>query len=112
MEVGRGEQFALTCLEPTFAGARLTFRAVPIAAAVIRDGGTMSTAGAFIDVAAESGGATACDGEQDLDMGPADPPAGVPRENGALRGGHNGHPSEGPPPLFLPLWTSCVAPAV
>src|SRR3989441_5562928 len=54
MEVGRGEQFALTCLEPTFAGARLTFRAVPIAAAVIRDGGTMSTAGAFIDVAARA----------------------------------------------------------
>jgi len=33
----------------------------------------MSTMGAFIDVTAESGGATARDGEQDLDMGPAEP---------------------------------------
>jgi len=44
-----------------------------IAATVIRDGGAMSTAGALIDVTAESGGATARDGAQDLDMGPADP---------------------------------------
>src|SRR2546425_12777340 len=98
MEVGRGEQFALTCLEPTFAGARLTFRAVPIAAAVIRDGGTMSTAGAFIEVAAESGGATACDGGQDLDMGPADPPAGWRRGHGSLRGGQHRHPQRGAGP--------------
>jgi hypothetical protein len=41
-----------------------------IAATVIRDGGTMSTTGALIDVTAECGGATARDGEQDLDMGP------------------------------------------
>jgi hypothetical protein len=33
----------------------------------------MPTAGAFIDVTAEGSGATARDGEQDLDMGPADP---------------------------------------
>src|SRR2546426_6251485 len=106
MEVGRGEQFALTCLEPTFAGARLTFRAVPIAAAVIRDGGTMSTAGAFIDVAAESGGATACDGEQDLDMGPADPPAGGLGESGFCGGGPNRPLPRGPAPLFLPFVTA------
>ena len=33
----------------------------------------MSAAGALIDMAAESGGATACDGEQYLEMGPAEP---------------------------------------
>jgi hypothetical protein len=44
-----------------------------IAATVIRDGGTMSATGAFIDVTAECGGATARDGQQDLDMGTADP---------------------------------------
>jgi hypothetical protein len=32
--------------------------------------GTMSATGAFIDVAAEYSGATAHDGERDLDMGP------------------------------------------
>src|SRR2546427_5958031 len=103
MEVGRGEQFALTCLEPTFAGARLTFRAVPIAAAVIRDGGTMSTAGAFIDVAAESGGATACDGEQGLDMGPAGPPAASISEHASSMAGQIEIPPRGPAPPSLPL---------
>jgi hypothetical protein len=73
MDVGRGEQFAATCLDPAFAGARLTLWAMAIAATVIRDGGAMSTAGALIDVTAESGGATARDGARDLDMGPADP---------------------------------------
>ena len=73
MDVGRGEQFAPSGLEPAFASAGLTLRAVAISAAVIRDGGTMSTAGALIDMAAECGGATAHDSEQDLDMGPAEP---------------------------------------
>ncbi len=75
MDVGRGEQFALASLEPAFASARLTLRAVAISAAVIRDGGTMSTAGALIDMAAECSGAAARDGQQDLDMGPTDPVA-------------------------------------
>ena len=74
MEVGRGEQFVASGLDPAFASGRLTLRAMAITTAVIRDGGTMSATGAFIDVAAECGGATARDGEQDLDMGPADPP--------------------------------------
>jgi len=73
MHVGRGEKFAATCLEPAFAGACLTLRAVAVSAAVIGDGGAMSTVGALIDMAAEGGGATARDGEQDLAMGPADP---------------------------------------
>jgi hypothetical protein len=73
MDVGRREQFAAPCFDPAFASAGLTLRTVPIAATVIRDGGTMSAAGAFIDVTAESGGATTRNREQDLDMGPADP---------------------------------------
>src|ERR1039458_4207661 len=73
VEVGRGEQFAAPCLDPAFASARLTLRAMAIAATVIRDGGTMSATGALIDVTAECGGATARNREQDLDMGPADP---------------------------------------
>jgi len=57
MDVGRGEKFAATCLDPAFAGARLTLRAMAIATAVIRDGGTMSATGALIDVAAKCSGA-------------------------------------------------------
>jgi len=75
MDVRGGEQFAAPSLDPAFAGAGLTLWAVAITTAVIRDGGTMSAAGAFIDVTAESGGATARDGKQDLDVSPGDPSA-------------------------------------
>ena len=67
MDVARGEKFLATRLEPTVAGVGLTLWAVPIAAAVVGDG-AMSTAGAFIDMATECGGATAHDGQQDFDM--------------------------------------------
>src|SRR5207302_11175194 len=62
-----------SCLDPGFASARLTLRAMAIAATVIGDGGTMSAAGALIDMTAECRGAAARDGQQDLDMSPADP---------------------------------------
>src|SRR5437660_1514409 len=48
-------------------------RAVPIAAAVVGDGGTIPATGALIDMPAESGGATARDGPQDFKVGPAEP---------------------------------------
>jgi hypothetical protein len=73
MDVGHGQQLTTTCLDPTFASARLTLRAVPIATAVAGDGGTMSAAGALIDMAAEGRGATARDSQQDLEVGPAEP---------------------------------------
>jgi hypothetical protein len=44
-----------------------------IAAAVVGDGGPMPTVGALVEVTTESGGATACDGQQHFDMLPADP---------------------------------------
>ena len=72
VDVGRGQQFATTRRDPAFTRTGLTLRAVPIAATVIGDGGTMSAAGALIDMAAEGGGATARDGQQDLKVGPAE----------------------------------------
>ena len=66
MDVGRGQQFTTTRRDPAFARTGLTLRAVPVATAVVRDGGTMSAAGALIDMAAEGRGATARDGQQDL----------------------------------------------
>ena len=73
MGVGRGEQFAAPCFEPAFAGTGLALRAMPVSAAVVGDGGAMSTAGALIDMAAECGGATAGNGQQDFDVRPANP---------------------------------------
>src|SRR5271167_2317034 len=103
MHVGRGEKFAAACLQPTFAGARLTLGAMAISTAVIGDGGAMSTAGAFIDMAAKCGGATAGNGQQDLDMGPTDPLAVALDESGSGRADQVGHLQGRPTHLFLPL---------
>ena len=46
---------------------------MPIAAAVVRDGGPMSAASALLDMAAEGSGTTARDSEQDLNMRPPEP---------------------------------------
>src|SRR5215469_3320683 len=72
MEVARGKKFSLARGDPPFPSSRLAPWAMPIAAAVIRDG-AMSTAGAAIDMAAECGGATPCNGQQDFNVSPADP---------------------------------------
>jgi len=73
MNIGRGQKFTAPGLDPALAGARLTLRAMAIAATVVLDGGTMPATDALIDVTAECSGATARYREQDLDMGPADP---------------------------------------
>ena len=73
VDVGRGQQFTTTRRDPAFTCTGLTLRAVPVATAVVGDGGTMSAAGALIDMTAEGSGATARDGQQDLEVGPAEP---------------------------------------
>src|ERR1700738_5183028 len=62
MHVRRGEQFLATCCEPAVASPRLTLWAVPVSTRVVGDG-AMSAVGAFIEVAAERGGATPHDGQ-------------------------------------------------
>ena len=59
MEVAGRKKFGSARGDPPFPRRRLTLWAMAISAAVIRDGGAMSAAGALIDVAAQSGGATA-----------------------------------------------------
>lgn len=93
MNVRRGEKFAATCFEPPFPSAGLTLRTVAIATAVVGDGGTLSTAGALIDMAAECGGATAGDGPQNLYVRPANPLAVALDENSSCQCG-----SGRPPP--------------
>jgi hypothetical protein len=50
MNVTRGEKFATTCCEPPFPSAGLTLWTMAIATTVVGDGGTLSTAGALIDM--------------------------------------------------------------
>ena len=72
MHVARREKLPATRREPTVASTGLTLRAVPVAARVVGDG-AMSAAGAFIEMAAERGGATPLNGPQHFDVLPGDP---------------------------------------
>ena len=73
VDIRRGQQFTATGCNPAFARTGLTLGAVPVATAVVGDGGAMSAAGALIDMVVEGTGATARDGLQDLEVGPAEP---------------------------------------
>src|ERR1035437_4904623 len=91
MDVARGEKFLTTRLEPTEAGVGLTLRAVPVASAVVGDGRTVATVDALIEMPAQGGGATACDGSQHSVVLPGNPPAAA-FDEGASRGVHQiGH---------------------
>ena len=63
MDVARREKLLLTRGDPAIACRRLTLRAVAIAAAVVRNSGTMPAAGALIDMTAECGGTTPRNGQ-------------------------------------------------
>src|SRR5215469_7156305 len=62
-----------------------------IAATVIRDGSAMPTTRALIDVTAECGGATACNGKQDFDVRPTEPPTVALDESSACGADQVGH---------------------
>lgn len=57
VQVARGEKFSLTRSDPAVPSGSLTLRAVPISAAIERDG-AMSAAGTFIEMTAECGSTT------------------------------------------------------
>src|ERR1035437_3730210 len=91
MDVARGEKLLTTRLEPTSTGVGLTLRAVPVAAAVVRDGRTVATVDALVEMPAQGGGATARDGSQHREVLPGDPPA-VSFDEDASRGANQiGH---------------------
>ena len=102
MDVARREKFLATCCEPAVASARLTLRAVPVSARVVGDG-AMPAAGAFIEMTAERGGATARNGQQHFDVLPAEPLA-VSFDEGVSRGADQiGHLQRWPAHLLV-LW--------
>ncbi len=79
------EKFSSTCSDLAVPSSDLTLRAMAIAAAVIRDGGTMSAAGALIEMPAECGGTTPANGQQHFDMLPTEPVA-ISCDEGISRG--------------------------
>src|SRR6266850_2587138 len=101
MDVARREKFSLPCGDPEFACRGLTLRAVSIAAAVVGNGGTMPAAGAFIEMAAECGGATERNGQQHFDMLPAEPLAISFDEGSSCAADEIGHLEGRPAHLFL-----------
>src|SRR5438445_9689015 len=101
MDVGRREEFSSTCRDPPFPGRGLALRAVSIAAAVVGDGGAMPAAGAFIEMAAECGGATPRNGQQHFDMLPAEPVAVSFEEGSSCDADEIGHLEGRPAHLLL-----------
>jgi len=75
MEIARGEKLFLTRSDPAVPSGGLTLRAVAIATAVIRDGGTMSAAHALIEMSAESSSTTPRNGSQHFEVLPREPVA-------------------------------------
>src|SRR6516165_890261 len=75
VHVARGEKFSSARSNPLFPSGGLTLRAVAISAAVIRDGGTIPTTGALIDMTAQCGSTTPRDGQQHFDVLPTNPGA-------------------------------------
>src|SRR5712664_1883860 len=102
MHVLRWKKFPATLLEPTFASARLTLRAVPISTRVVGDG-AMSAASALIEMSAEHGSATPRNGQQHFDMLPGDPLTASFDECVSRSADEIGH-LEGWPVHLLVLW--------
>ena len=75
VQVARRKKLLSTRSDPTFPSSGLTLRAVAIAAAVIRDGGTMPATGALIEMTAECGRTTPPNGQQHFDVLPTEPVA-------------------------------------
>src|SRR5216683_1227927 len=101
MDVARREKFSLTCGDPAIPGRGLTLRAVSIAAAVVRNGGTMPAAGALIEMTAECVGTTPRNGQQYFDVLPAEPLAISFDEGSSCAADEIGHLEERPAHLFL-----------
>src|SRR5712692_8032481 len=79
------EKFSSTRSDPAVPSSGLTLRAMAIAAAVVRDGGTMSATGALIEMTAECGSTTPPNGQQHFDVLPTEPVA-ISFDEGISRG--------------------------
>src|SRR5882724_6326580 len=101
VQIAGREQFSSTRSDPAFPRSDLTLRAVAIAAAVIRDGGTIPATGALIEMAAECGSTTPANSQQHFDVLPTEPVA-ISFDEGISRGADQiGHLQRWPGHLFL-----------
>src|SRR5258705_4198091 len=101
VQVAGREKFSSTSSDPAVPSSGLTLRAMAIAAAVIGDGGTMSAAGALIEMTAECGSTTPPNGQQHFDVLPTEPVA-ISFDEGISRGADQiGHLQRWPGHLFL-----------
>src|SRR5665213_2757393 len=101
MDVACGQKLLLARRDPAFPSGGLTLRAMPVSAGVVRDGGTMPAASAFVQMPAQCGGATPCDGQQHFDMLPADPLAASLDETSSRGADEIGHLQGRPTHLLL-----------
>src|SRR5260221_9082511 len=85
VQVAGWKQLSSTRSDPAVPSSGLTLRAMAIAAAVIGDGGTMSAAGALIEMTAECGSTTPPNGQQHFDVLPTEPVA-ISFDEGISRG--------------------------
>jgi hypothetical protein len=107
MDVGNRQEFVLASRDPFIAGSALALGAMPIAAAIERDG-AITTSRATVAMSAECRSATACDGAEDFAMGPVDPAEVALDEAIALCANDIGHLEEWPGHFFFSLrerWT-------
>ena len=101
VHVAGRKKFSSTRSDPALPSGDLTLRAVAIAAAVIRDGGTMSAAGALVEMTAECGGTTPRNGQQHFDMLPTNPLAVAFDEQSSRGADEIGHLERWPAHLLL-----------
>src|SRR5260370_4022891 len=85
VQIAGGEKFSSTRSDPAVPRSGLTLGAMAIAAAVIRDGGTIPATGALIEMTAECGGTTPANGPQHFEVLPTQPVA-ISFEEGSSRG--------------------------
>ena len=103
VQIAGREKFSSTRSDPAVPSSGLTLRAMAITAAVIGDGGTMSAAGALIEMTTECGGTTPANGQQYFDVLPTEPVA-ISFDEGLSRGADQiGHLEWWPGHLVL-LW--------
>ncbi len=75
VQIAGREKLSSTRSDPAVPSSDLTLRAVAIAAAVIRDGGTIPATGALIEMTAECGSTAPPNGQQHFDVLPTEPVA-------------------------------------
>jgi hypothetical protein len=101
VQIAGREKLSSTCSDPAAPSSGLTLRAMAIAAAIIGDGGTMSAAGALIEMTAECGGTIPANGQQHFDVLPTEPVT-ISFDEGVSRGADQiGHLEGWPGHLFL-----------